>query len=213
MHKGELVNKFSFAILALVLLGCGESKEASPVSESDFLSAKGWVLVEHGSVEEVRAAISDYDSLAREEIAETFKVELHEQQDGSIAVLFPHGLPSYDIANITVWLDAPPNQENVYGAKLWVSAPDGSNEYFLKPEVENQWGDTLIGSSKSGTSIRIYVPETGMSEVSQLVEYQPEPTISLSSNPVSFTITLDTDISWANPMLSVNQPIDHDWKN
>ncbi len=207
------MNKFSFVILVLVLFGCGESKEASPVSESDFLLVKGWVLVESGSVEEIRAAISDYDSLAREEVAGTFKVELHEQQDESIAVLFPSGLPSHDIANITVWLDAPPNQENVYGAKSWVSAPDGTNEYFLKPEAENEWGETLVGSSKLGTSVRIYVPETGMSEVSQLVEYQSEPTISLSSKPVSFFITLDTDISWANPMLSVNQSIDHDWKN
>jgi hypothetical protein len=207
------VNKFSFAILVLVLLGCGDSKEASPVTESKFNPAKGLVMVENGSIEEVRAAISDYDSLAREEVVGSFTVELHEQKDGSIAVLFPNGLPSYDIANITVWLDAPPNQENVYGAKSWVSTPDGTNEYFLKPEVENEWGDTLVGSSKSGKSVRIYVPETGISQITQFVEYQPEPTISLSSKPVSFSITLDTDISWANPTLSVNRPMDHNWKN
>lgn len=127
--------------------------------------------------------------------------------------MFPKGIPSYDIANITIWLNAPPNQESVYGAKSWVSTPDGTNEYFLKPEVENDWGDTLVGSSKSGTSIRIYVPETGMSELSQPVQYEQEPKILLSSKPINFAITLDTDISWANPKLSINQPIDHDWKN
>jgi hypothetical protein len=88
----------------------------------------------------------------------------------------------------------------------------GTREYFLKPEVENEWGDTLVGSSNSGTSIRIYVPETGMSEITQTLEYEPEPRISLHSKPVSFSITLDTDISWANPMLSINKPIDHGWK-
>ncbi|MFV9657318.1 hypothetical protein ACNFCK_20725 [Pseudomonas sp. NY15366] len=206
------MKNFSVVILVLVLLGCGESKKASPVTESDFLPAKGWVLIENGSIEEIRAAILDYDSLVREEVPGTFTVELHEQKDGSIAALFPDGLPSYDIANITVWLDAPPNQKNVYGAKSWVSTPDGTSEYFLKPEVENEWGDTLVGSSKSGTSIRIYVPETGMSEIAQTVDYEPEPTISLSSKPMSFSITLDTDISWANPMLSINKPINHDWK-
>lgn len=207
------MNKLRILIFFLVISGCGESKNINSVSKSNFIPANGLVLVENGNIGEVKAAISDYDSIAKEEVAGTFIVELHEQKDGSVAVIFPNGIPSYDIINIIVWLDAPPNQENVYGAKSWVSTPDGTTKYFLKPEIENEWGDTLIGSSKEGKSIRIYVPEIGISEVSHSIKYETEPKIFLSSNPLRFAITLDTDVSWANPKLSINKSIDHDWKN
>ncbi len=205
------MNRFCFLVLTLLVFGCGEKKAMEDTSGFEAMS--GWVLISNGSVEDIRAAILDYDSLVREETPGKFLVEIHQQKEGGVAVLFPDGLPSYDMANITVWLDAPPEQQNVYDAKAWVRPPNESKKYFLRPEVENEWGDTLVGSNTKGKSIRVYVPETGISEISQTIEYETEPEVLLNPNPVRITITLDTEISWANPKFSINKPLNHIWNN
>lgn len=176
------------------------------MSEFDFISTHGWVLVENGSMSEIREAILDYDAIAKAQTPKLFRVELHSQQNSTVAVRFPDGLLSYDMANITGWLDAPPEQENVYAARLWLTTPATKIKYYLKPEVENEWGDTLLGTTEKGISIRVHLPETGIEKIAQAVLYEPEPTIELNTNPVKFSITLDTDFSWANPMFIVNMP-------
>lgn len=208
-----LIYRLGIVGLAFFLFACTDQNTAENIAHSKFEPMTGWVLVSNGSIDEIKASIMDYDSIATEVSPKVFSVELHEQKDGTVAVLFPEGLPSYDMANITAWLDAPPNQENVYGAKSWVVSPDGSVKYFLKPEAENRWGDTLIGSSKDGISIRVFLPETGVSEISQDVEYAIEPSFSLDAKSVSFVITLDTEIFWANPKFSVNKAVNHVWRN
>jgi hypothetical protein len=199
------MNKYYYIGILLLLVGCSDSKDLNDMTESEFVSTHGWVLVKNGSVSEIREAILDYDAIAKEQIPKLFRVELHPQENSTIAVLFPDGLPSYDMANITVWLDAPPEQENVYGARSWLTTPETKIKYYLKPEVENEWGDTLIGASEKGVSIRVHVPETGIEKISKTVVYEREPKIELNSNPMKFSITLDADISWANPMFIVNR--------
>lgn len=195
-----------FFMIGIFLLGCGNVSEPTKTSESNFTPATGWVLVTNGGLADIKAAIVDYDALVREDIPGKFRVELHAQENGDVAVIFPDGLPSYDMANITVWLDAPPNQENVYGAKSWLTTPSGAATYFLKPEVGNVWGDTLVGASDDGESIRVEVPDTGISKISTTVTYEPEPQIELSAKPEVFLITLDTDTSFGNPGFFVNRP-------
>lgn len=179
---------------------------------SSFKPAQGWILVENGSVSDVKEAVSDYDSLAREERPGVFRIELHPQSSGAVAVVLPDGLPAYDLANMTGWLSAPPDQENVYGAVSWLMSPGNGVKYYLEPETNNSWGDTLIGASVLGQSVRVSLPETGMSEVSEIHSYREEPEIEISSQPVTIKVTLDTNTAFGNPEFVVNSPKNHDWR-
>ncbi|WP_139309815.1 hypothetical protein [Teredinibacter haidensis] len=200
------MNKYYSIGILLILVGCSDSKGLNDMSKLEFESTHGWVLVKNGSVSEIQEAILGYDSIAKEQTPKLFSVELHPQENSTTAVLFPDGLPSYDMANITIWLDAPPEQKSVYGARSWLTTPEAKIKYYLKPEVENEWGDTLVGVSEKGIAIRVHAPETGIEKIEKSVVYKSEPKIELNSNPVRFSITLDTDISWANPMFIVNMP-------
>lgn len=179
--------------------------------DSSFVPAQGLILVGSGGVSDIRDAIIEYDGLVREESPAVFRVELHPQSSGEVAVVLPDGLPSYDLANMTVWLSAPPGQLDVNGAASWLVAPKSGLKYFLEPEYDNPHGDTLLGSNSAGQSIRVYVPETGVSEVSADHAYWDQPEIETSSQPIVIELTLDTDTSFGNPDFVVNSPKDHDW--
>ena len=176
-----------------------------------FEPAHGWILVENGGLSDVKAALRDYDGLSRAERPGVFRVELHPQTNGAVAVVLPDGLPAYDLANMTGWLSAPPDQEDVHGAASWLTAPGTGIKYYLEPETSNQWGDTLVGSSSLGPSVRVYLPETGLSEVSDSHPYRAEPEIKVSSRPVTIKVTLDTNTAFGNSKFVVNAAKDHDW--
>ncbi|MCD9027898.1 hypothetical protein LDO26_06725 [Luteimonas sp. BDR2-5] len=161
---------------------------------------------------DVKAAVVDYDGLSREQRPNVFRVELHPQSSGAVAVVLPDGFPAYDLANMTGWLSAPPDQENVHDAVSWITAPGSGVKYYLEPETGNPWGDTLIGASKLGQSVRVSLPETGMSEVSASYSYRDEPEIEISLQPVTIEVTLDTSTAFGNPNFVVNSPKDHDWR-
>lgn len=179
--------------------------------DSPFVPAQGLVLVTNGSASDVRDAIIEYDGLVREEKPAVFRVELHPQSSGKVAVVLPDGLPAYDLANMTIWLSAPPDQLEVYEAVSWLAAPGNGLQYYLEPEYDNPSGDTLLGSNNLGQSIRVYVPETGVSEISAAHAYEEQPEIEVSPQPVVIELTLDTGTSFGNPRFVVDSPRDHDW--
>lgn len=185
------------ALLSLVaaITGASEAQRAP-----SFAPAQGWILVRHGSPEAVQAAIAEYDGLAREVRPGTFRVELHPQRDGGVAVLLPDGLPAYDMANLAGWLDAPPGQEDeIHGATAWIVSPSSGVKFSLVPEVANEWGDTMLGASREGVSIRVARPEGRVSVIAQPVAYQAEPYIDVAADPVRLDVTLDTNTGFGNP--------------
>jgi hypothetical protein len=201
-------------LVTVVMIVCGTSNcwaTDNSVDES-FKSAQGWILVKSGSVPDVKAAIRDYDALRRSERPGVFRVELHPQTSGAIAVVLPDGLPAYDLVNMTGWLSAPPDQEAVSGAVSWIKSPGNDIKYYLEPETGNSWGDTLIGASTLGQSVRVSLPETAMSEVSASYSYKEEPEIKISPQPVTIEVTLDTNTAFGNSNFVVNSPKDHDWR-
>jgi len=180
--------------------------------DTSFEPAQGWILVENGSMADVKAAIIDYDGLVREERPGLFRVELHPQSSGAVAVVLPDGFPAYDLANMTGWLSAPPDQEDVYGAASWITSPGNGVKYYLEPETSNPWGDTLIGANALGQPVRVSLPETGMSEISSAYSYRDEPNIEVSPQPIMIEVMLDTSTDFGNPQFVVNSPKDHDWR-
>ena len=208
------MSTYSLRLLAVLIAASVTSCEAADDSVEDvsFKPAQGWILVKNGSVSDVKAAVRDYDVLVREERPGVFRVELHPQSSGAVAVMLPDGFPAYDLANMTGWLSAPPDQEDVYDAASWITAPGNGVKYYLEPEISNLLGDTLIGASALGQSVRVYLPETGMSEVSSARSYRNEPGIEISPQPVTIEVTLDTSTAFGNPQFVVNSPKDHDWR-
>ena len=206
------MSKYTLFLFAVLMISSATScTTANDAVDPSFKAALGWILVENGSVADVKAAISDYDGLVREERPGLFRVELHLQSSGAVAVVLPDGFPAYDLANMTGWLSAPPDQEDVYGAVSWITAPGNGIKYYLEPETSNSWGDTLIGASAAGQPVRVSLPETGMSEVSSIHLYKEEPEIEISQQPVKIEVTLDTNTGFGNPEFMVNSPKDHDW--
>lgn len=201
--------KFLLCIIMIAAISSCDTTHNS--TDTSFTPATGWILVMNGDVSDVAAAIRDYDGLAREVRPGAFRIELHPQSNGAVAVILPDGLPAYDLANMTGWLNAPPAQQDVYDAEAWLTAPSDEIKYYLKPETSNPLGDTLIGSSTLGQSIRVFLPETGISKTSKPQSYIDEPEIEISPNPVTLEITLDTDTSFGNPRFVINSPLDHDW--
>ena len=173
-----------------------QASGASP--DPAFKPAQGWILVHHGSPAEVQKAIAEYDEIAREIRPGVFRIELHPQPDGRTAVLLPDGFPAYDLVNMTGWLDAPPDEIDAYGANGWIVSPTSGIRYSLMPEVENTWGDTMLGASSEGVSIRIRIPEGEALEIPQRVAYQAEPRIDMASDPIRMEVTLDTSTKFGN---------------
>jgi hypothetical protein len=201
-----------FLVAVLMIASATSCKAGDDSVDASFKPAQGWILVKNGSASDVKAAISDYDGLVREERPGVFRVELHPQSSGAVAVVLPDGFPAYDLANITGWLSAPPDQEDVYGAISWITAPGNGVKYYLEPETSNPWGDTLIGVSALGQPVRVSLPETGVSEISSNHRYREEPKIEISPQPVTIKLTLDTSTAFGNPQFVVNSPKDHDWR-
>ena len=195
----------------LIGLAAGCSAEGH-VAEGSFKAVEGIILVREGSLADIKAAIVEYDGLTLESEPEVFRVELHPQSAGGVAVLFPNGLPAYDMANMTGWLNAPPCQEAVYDAVSWATSPGDGAHYHFSPELENAWGDTLIGTREDGRTVRVYLPETGMSKLSARSMYVQSPDIEISAAPDVLEVTLDKGVGFGNPRLMVNHPDDHDWR-
>lgn len=164
-----------------------------------FEPAQGWILVAHGSLSAIELAIIEYDSLYRPDHPGRFRIQLHPQSDGSVAVMLPDGLPAYDLPNLTGWLNAPPDQPEVSGAVAWITAPADRARYYLEPDPDNPFGDTLVGASSTGQAVRVHLPETGLVQDCTEISYREEPEIELSTNPTTLALVLETSTEFGNP--------------
>lgn len=183
------------------LAGCMAMEESGP---DEFAPAHGLIVVQHGSAGEIEAALLDYDGLVTPLVPGSFAVEIHSQADGTTAVIAPAGLPSYDFANMTIWIDAPPNQPETGGAVAWISSPGDGEQYYLMPEHENEWGDTLVGTSRNGRQVRVAVPDTAMALAQHGVGFRHPPSIARSKSPTVVVLTLDRDLEFGNPRFVPN---------
>lgn len=186
--------------------GSTETGEANNDDSIDvaFEPAQGWILVAHGSLSAIESAIIQYDSLYLPERPGSFRIQLHPQSDGSVAVMLPDGLPAYDLANLTGWLNDPPDQSDVSDAVAWITAPADGTRYYLEPDPDNPFGDTLVGASSTGQSVRVYLPETGLIEDCADRSYREEQGIETSANPTTMTVRLDTNTSFGNPQFRLS---------
>ena len=198
--------------LTFLLSAMKASGSQNQPTDSLFEPSNGWILVSNGTIQEVELAIRDYDRIRVNRYPGHFRIELHPQRNGKVAVRFPDGFPAYDLPNLTGWLSAPPDQPKVSGAECWITSPGNGEKYYLEPELSNPWGDTLIGASSSGTSVRVSLPETGLSEVSSSYAYKVEPEIEFVEDPVMIRVTLDTNTHFGNPTFVIDSPKDHDWR-
>ncbi|WP_269789559.1 hypothetical protein [Stenotrophomonas sp. Iso1] len=191
-----------FLLIALILTnGCQEGRSLPAPNNTAFKPAHGLILVTRGTLPQLDEALREYDALTKPVISGRFPVEIHPQPDGSFAVLPPQGLPAYDMVNMTVWLDAPPDQVDTGDAMAWVTSPDGAVAYYLEPERANRWGDTLIGATDDGHQVRVAAPETYLSLATHHVRFKPRPRLVLSRQPKTLVLTLDTDTGISNPQL------------
>ena len=178
--------------------GPGEADNGDLIDPA-FEPAQGWILVAHGTLSAIELAIIDYDSLYLPERPGTFKIQLHPQSNGSVAVVLPDGLPAYDLPNLTGWLNAPPDQPDVSDAVAWITAPADGARYYLEPDPDNPFGDTLIGASSTGQSVRVHLPETGLMQDCTEISYREEPEIEISTNPTTLAVVLETSTEFGNP--------------
>jgi hypothetical protein len=204
------IPKFVVAALFLFTMIACESESQSV--DPSFEAAQGWILVKNGTVPEVADAIREYDTLRRNDFPGHFSIELHAQRRGYVAVVLPDGLPAYDLPNLTGWLNAPPGHLRVSDAVAWIISPGTKEKYYLEPEKSNPWGDTLIGARSTGTPVRVYLPSTGLSEVSSGRPYRNEPDVQLTESPITLQVTLDTNTAFGNPLFVIDSPMDHDWR-
>jgi len=207
------MQSFPKLLLLIFLLSTMVACESpGPSTDPSFKPAQGWILVKSGTVSEIEDAIRDYNQMRRNLYPDVFRIELHPQRTGHVAVLLPDGLPAYDLPNLTGWLSAPPEQPTVSDAVVWITSPGDGTRYYLEPETSNPWGDTLIGASSSEKPVRVSLPETGLSVVSSIHLYRDEPDLEISTNPVVLKVTLDTNTKFGNPTFVIDSPMDHDWR-
>lgn len=173
--------------------------QMSNSTDTEFKPAQGWIHVSNGTLPAIKSAIEQYADLQAAEYPGSFRAQLHPQSDGSVAVALPDGFPAYDLANMTGWLNSPPDHPDVYGAVAWITAPADGTNYYLEPETENPLGDTLVGASSAGHSVRVYLPDTKLTEDPTDRSYPKEHEIETSSNPTTIRVVLETSTAFGNP--------------
>lgn len=187
-----------------------EDDAEAHVRESDpgFVPVRGWIRVERGGLEAVQAAVRDYGGLSTPVRPAVFHIELHAQPDGAVAVVPRDGLPAFDIANLAVWLSAPPDQAEVEGTRVWLSSPGDGLDYALAPELDNPAGDTLVGVRSDGRPVRVFVPDTFITEADATVEGPPAAACIATDRPVALELRLDTDTTFGNPRFVLDESTD-----
>jgi len=172
---------------------------AKPTNATDFESTDGWMWVRQGSIDRVRDALADYDQIYIPRLPKRFQVELHQQADGTIAVLFPDGLPAYDMVNLAGWLNAPPDQDTVFDTLVWLTSPGDVTRYVFTAIPDSRGGDTLMGADERGQGVHVYLPDTRLYSVPESMDFQREPEVERVANPTVLDLTLDADMGFGNP--------------
>ena len=203
------------SLLSCLLGGCGEEEAGRPASSSTPppASAAGWIRVDNGTPELIKRAVVAHAESFRKVKPQRFRVSVAKHPSGFFVVTFPDGVRPYDLVNLIGWLDQPPDITGVSGATGWITSPATGVTYSLRPDAENSWGDTLIGTSSDGKAVQVYQPEVSMCEISRRVIPVPEPDLSQAQTDSlpTFTVTLDVDPSFGNPEFKMTHPKDTNW--
>jgi hypothetical protein len=196
-------------------LFAGRNQAAVPPAAppSAARTAHGWICVHNGTPELLQQAIEDYASNLKKLKPKEFRVRVARHPAGFLAVMFPDGVPPYDLVNLIGWLNQPPGMEAVSGAVGWITSPASSKRYSLQPDSGNEFGDTLIGMASDGETVQVYQPDAAMCEVSRRVILLPEPDTSMLSagSGITFSVALDADASFGNPDFKTTHPKDTNW--
>lgn len=192
--------------LLMTLLACLASAEAMAQNrEPAFVPAQGWILVDE-TPEAVQADIASYAAIwFVVHRPDSFRVELHPQSGGRIALLFPDGFPALDLAGLAAWLGSPCRKQTPPIAAAWIAVPDGDAYYFESDptlhDVEDgedqrdrcdEDGGLLVGASRAGQSVRSDVPRTHLVRSDAGPPYRPEPALRRSVDAITVHVTLDT---------------------
>jgi hypothetical protein len=179
--------------------------DSDPDDEIPSEPTQGWILVSEGDITDIEAALLDYDEIRFSDQPAVFRAELHPQEDGTTAVLFTDGLPAYDMANMTGWLNAPVDQSVVHGTMAWLTSPSNGDRYYLEPDPANSGGDTLYGADQQGQGIRVHLPDTGAFLNETSPGFRDEPVIKPCPTSKVVPLTLDRNTAFGNPLFQIYQ--------
>ena len=163
-----------------------ETTKASAISKL----AVGAIYIEHGSLDEIRSAIVEHSELIGEELPKETSIKVSELASGSFIVEFPNGVVPYDLVNLISWLNMPPGYKSISDATGWIKSPKTGIKYSLIPDSSNSYGDTLLGHDEKGRSVRVYLPENALCEITSPVPEILFPDENKIISSISFMVTL-----------------------
>jgi len=155
----------------------------------------GWIHLREGSLDSVRARIREHSELYEAEVPLQVEVTLATHADGAISVGFPDGLPFLILVNLLCWLD-----DGTGVGRCFLTAPQTQVRYALAMDLDNEWGDTAVGTGSDGSSVKVYVPEGTVTPIEE-ASHHPEP----EPGPVaeSFSMTVDVNGNFGNPQVLI----------
>ena len=202
------------AALLLLLFFVGCSHESS-LSESAITKGRAmdWIHVEKGTPQQIMNAILSHAAVTVPEKPRTFTISLSSLESGGHSVQFDAKVPPYAFANLISWLSAPPRIEDVSIAIGWYTSPSTNCRYFLRPDENNSMEDSLVGASKDGDSISVYLPDLSVCPISSRVIYVGDGDLLRENRNLvlSFEVTLDVDESFGNPKFQLTHEKDFRW--
>ncbi len=166
-----------------------------------------WIHVKDGLPDQLKVAILAHASVTKPEQPKTFTVRLAPIDSGGHAVVFDAPPPPYAFANLVCWLDNPPRANEVSHATGWFTSPASGVRYSLRLDESNPSGDTLIGTTKSGESISVYLPDLSIRKLSTKFDYIDDAKlVPKKFEPVmSFEVVFDVDESFGNPRFELTE--------
>ncbi|MBD9481015.1 hypothetical protein [Pseudoxanthomonas sp. PXM02] len=185
----------------MILLACAALASEVDAQDRDpaFVPAQGWILVRE-TVETVQADIASYtEYLKTEDPTDTFRIELHPQADGQVALMFPDGFPATDLAGLTGWVGSPCRKLTPAVASAWIVAQDGAAYYLesdptlevLEDETEKEardgcreGGGVLYGASSAGQHVRYDIRNAHLVTAETGTPYRKESAPARSGAPV-----------------------------
>ncbi len=181
-----------------------------------------WILLQEGTANDIKVAIREYATLYEPVVPRNVEVWIRQLSTKEWAVVFPESIPPYTFTNLVGWLNEPPDMPAVSGAVGWYTAAGRNQRYLLVPDISNEAGDTLIGRTKDGECIDVYLPETLITmrpntmrpntmrpntmrpNVDSWID-EDSRSLESSRGVDEFEITIDADVNFGNPGFEITQ--------
>lgn len=205
-------------LLTILLVGLASVEAVAQNRDPAFVPGQGAILVNEAP-DVVRADVASYAALdATHGLAQahpdTFRIDLHPQPDGRVALRFPDGFPADDIAGLAAWLGSPCRKPTPPVAAAWIVAQDGAAYYLeSEPTLETdqegedprdgcrEEGGVLTGASLAGQYVRYDAWRSHLTTAGAGRPYRPEPALPRSDTAVTIRVTRDTDMSYGGNQL------------